>query len=79
MKVVYTNPVLKLTSEEEDILSRAIELLYSICEQTDGYDNCEHNCPIYKHCPYYHDFSQLGYTQQDILNNIVSEAEKEEE
>lgn len=82
MKVVYTNPILELTSEEENILSRAIGLLDSICELTDEYDNCEHKCPIYKSCPYHNDFTALGRerrTIRDLLEDIVNEAERETE
>jgi hypothetical protein len=79
MKVVYNNPVLVLTDEEKSALNRAIAVLSSICDKTEDYPQCECKCPIYEHCPYHHDFNQLGYTLQHILSNIVSEAEREEE
>ena len=80
MKVVYNNPVLELTREEEIVLNRAVGILSSICDKTDDYIHCEHKCPIYQHCPYHKDFTHKECGKlQDLLENIASEAEREEE
>ena len=80
MKVVYNNPILELTTEEENILTRASEILESICDNTDDYDNCKHKCPIYKYCPYHH-IIENTYDRQlhNLLDSIVHEAEREKE
>lgn len=78
MKIVYNNPVLELTCEEETTLIRASEILESICDQVDDYINCEHKCPIYKHCPYHKDLTSTTDGKiHEILNDIASEAERE--
>ena len=79
MKVVYNNPVLELTTEEENILNRASDILDSICNKTDDYVHCEHKCPIYQYCPYHKDFTHKECGKiHDLLENIVNEAEREE-
>ena len=80
MKIVYNNPILKLTREEEIILNRASDILDSICNKTDDYGNCEHKCPIYKYCPRHHSFvTNISSTIHDLLDNIIDEAERETE
>ena len=80
MKVVYNNPVLELTAEEEGALERASEILESICNKTDDYVNCNHKCPIYEHCPFHHSFTtNIGGKLHDLLDNVINEAEREEE
>lgn len=78
MKVVYGNPVLELTAEEEGILERASAILESICDKIDDYDNCARKCPIYKYCPRHHSFvTYVNSAIHDLLDNIVNEAERE--
>lgn len=80
MKIVYNNPVLKLTREEESTLSRASEILESICDNVDDYSNCKHKCPIYEYCPYHNSFIlRIGGKIHDLLDNIINETEREEE
>jgi hypothetical protein len=80
MKIVYSNPVLALTGEEMSTLNRATEILSSICNKIDNYNECEHQCPIYQYCPYHQDFTtQETGKLHDLFNNIVFEAEEEEE
>lgn len=78
MKIVYNNPILELTTEEESVLERASDILDSICGKTDDYDNCAHKCPIYKYCPHHHSFvTCVSSTIHDLLDNIINEAERE--
>ena len=80
MKVVYSNPILALTDEEMDILNRASDILDSICHKIDDYGNCKHKCPIYHCCPYHNNYTNdiCGHLY-DLLANITSAAEREEE
>lgn len=78
MKIVYHIPVLALTGEEEGALYRASEILESICNKTDDYDQCKSKCPIYRYCPYHHSFvNNINGRTHDLLNNIINEAERE--
>lgn len=80
MKVVYNNPILELTAEEENILERASTILESICDKIDDFDRCESKCPIYKHCPHHHSFvTNISSTIHSLLDNIINEAERETE
>lgn len=80
MKIVYNNPVLKLTGEEIGILNRATEILSSICDRIEDYNYCERKCPIYHCCPYHNDFTNnMCGKLHDLLANIASGAESEEE
>lgn len=78
MKVVYNNPVLELTREEKSVLSRASGILESICDKVDDYAQCENHCPIYEKCPYHNDFTAHRKIH-DLLVNVMTEAEREEE
>lgn len=78
MKIVYNNPVLELTTEEENTLERASRILESICNKVDDYAQCENHCPIYEKCPYHNNFTTRRKIH-DLLVIVMAEAEREKE